>query len=146
MPEAGQHQSTPPPPIRAGWGSGCFVLWSAMWTLTTGVGWAESRFALASGSREGASQVGASPHVPPSSPSSHPHSATWGMRLWPGSPLLSSRLPPSGHTASPRPRAHTQAQDKGHSLNAMVGSCWGLCSVLRTLPSSPWSLTFNRIS
>ena len=63
-----------------------------------------------------------------------------------GSPLLSSRLPPSAHTASPRPRAHAQAQEKGHSLNAMVGSCWGLCSVLRTLPSSPWSLTFNRIS
>uniref|UniRef100_A0AC11EGP4 Uncharacterized protein n=1 Tax=Ovis aries TaxID=9940 RepID=A0AC11EGP4_SHEEP len=42
---------------KAGWGSGCIVLWSGLWTLATGVAWAGSRFPLASGNREGASQV-----------------------------------------------------------------------------------------
>uniref|UniRef100_A0AC11DMJ5 Uncharacterized protein n=1 Tax=Ovis aries TaxID=9940 RepID=A0AC11DMJ5_SHEEP len=41
---------------KAGWGSGCIVLWSGLWTLATGVAWAGSRFPLASGNREGASQ------------------------------------------------------------------------------------------
>ena len=53
----GDPRDRSPPLIEAGWGSGCIVLWSGLWTLTTGVAWAGSRFALASGSREGACQV-----------------------------------------------------------------------------------------
>lgn len=122
--------------IGAGWGSGCIVLWSGLWTLTTGVAWAGSGFALASGSREGACQVLGFITCTTQLPILPPSLSCLGVRLWLGSPLLSSHLPPSSQISSPRPQAYTQVQKKGHSLNTMVGA----------MPSSPWSPASKRTS
>lgn len=132
----GDPRDRSPPLIKAGWGSGCIVLWSGLWTLATGVAWAGSRFALASGNREGASQVVGFITCTTQLSILPPSLSCLGVRLWLGSPLLSSHLPPSAQISSPRPQAYTQVQKKGHSLNTMVG----------TMPSSPWSPPSMRTS
>lgn len=132
----GDPRDRSPPLIKAGWGSGCIVLWSGLWTLATGVVWAGSRFPLASGNREGASQVVGFITCTTQLRILPPSLSCLGVRLWLGSHLLSSHLPPSAQISSPRPQAYTQVQKKGHSLNTMVG----------TMPSSPWSPPSKRTS